>query len=90
VPDQPRQTCHLAVTLPRRYSIAMTTEPPKKPDSLLKLNPARIVLLILGAILLVYIIAAFSGSLTNYELVKEGAQDITAQQQAPAPATPAN
>lgn len=69
----------------------MSTEPPKPPDSPFKLNRSRIVLLILGALLLTYIIAAFSGSLTNYQLVKEGAQDQKAQQQAPAveQATPA-
>lgn len=70
----------------------MSTEPPKPPDSPWRLNPARIVLLVIGALLLAYIVAALSGSLTNYQLVKEGAQDIKAQQQAapPAETTPVN
>jgi hypothetical protein len=71
----------------------MSTEPPKPPDSPFKLNSSRIVLLALGAILLAYIISAFMGGLTNYEQLKEAAQDKKAQQAAPAepaPATPAN
>jgi hypothetical protein len=43
------------------------------------------VLLVLGVLMLAYIIAAFSGSLSNYQLVKEGAQDQKAQPVAPAP-----
>ena len=67
----------------------MSTEPPKPPDSLLKLNPARIVLLILGVILLAYIVSAFMGGLTNYEQLKEAAQDAKVQPAAPATPTPA-
>jgi len=63
----------------------MSTEPPKPPDSPWRLNGSRIVLLILGVLMLAYIIAAFSGSLSNYQQVKEGAQDQKAQ---PADATP--
>lgn len=71
----------------------MSTEPPKPPDSPWRLTGSRIVLLALGALMLAYIVAAFSGSLDNYQLVKEGAQELKAQQAAsaaePAPA-PAN
>jgi cytochrome c-type biogenesis protein CcmH/NrfG len=71
----------------------MSTEPPKKPDSPFRLNTGRIVLLALGVLMLIYIIGAFSGSLTNYQMVKEGAQDQKDAQQAapaePAPTTPA-
>jgi hypothetical protein len=64
----------------------MSTEPPKPPDSPWRLNGSRVVLLILGALLLIYVIAAFSGSLSNYQQVKEGVQDLKTQ---PAPAEPA-
>ena len=64
----------------------MSTEPPKPPDSPWRLTGGRIVLLALGALMLAYIVAAFSGSLTNYQQVKEGAQEQKAQQAAPAPA----
>jgi hypothetical protein len=67
----------------------MSTEPPKPPESPFKLNRSRIILLVLGALLLTYVIAAFSGSLSNYQLVKEGAQDQKAQPAATTPA-PAN
>jgi hypothetical protein len=64
----------------------MSTEPPKPPESPWRLNGSRVVLLVLGVLMLAYIIAAFSGSLSNYQQVKEGAQDQKAQ-----PATlPAN
>jgi hypothetical protein len=63
----------------------MSTEPPKPPESPWRLNGSRVVLLILGVLMLAYIIAAFSGSLSNYQLVKEGAQDQKAQPVAPAP-----
>jgi len=66
----------------------MSTEPPKTPDSLWRLTPSRIVLLILGAILLAYIASAFLGGLTNYQQLKEGAQDQKAQQAAPAETAP--
>ena len=64
------------------------TDDPNKPQSPWKLNSSRVVLLVLGALLLVYVIAAFSGSLTNYQLVKEGAQDAQIQKQAPATTSP--
>ena len=66
----------------------MSTEPPKPPDSPFKLNSARIVLLILGAILLVYIASAFFNGLGNYEQLKEAAQDAKAQQATPDVSTP--
>lgn len=67
----------------------MSTEPPKPPDSPWRLTGGRIVLLVLGALMLTYIVAAFSGSLDNYQLVKEGAQEQKAQQSAPAESAPA-
>lgn len=72
-----------------RYSTPMSTEPPKPPDSPWRLTGARLVLLALGALMLAYIVAAFSGSLDNYQLVKEGAQAQKAQQAAPAETAPA-
>jgi hypothetical protein len=57
----------------------MSTEPPKPPESPWRLNGSRVVLLVLGVLMLAYIIAAFSGSLSNYQQVKEGAQDQKAQ-----------
>jgi hypothetical protein len=72
-----------------RYSTGMSIEPPKPPDSPWRLTGARLVLLALGALMLAYIVAAFSGSLTNYQAVKEGAQQQKAQQAAPAETTPA-
>lgn len=63
----------------------MSTERPDPnrdaPKSPFTLTPARIVLLILGVLLVLYTISAFMGSLTNYQLLKEGAQ---AQKAAPA------
>lgn len=67
----------------------MSTEPPKPPDSPWRLTPSRIVLLILGIVLLAYIASAFLGGLTNYQQLKEGAQEQRVQPQT-APATPAN
>jgi hypothetical protein len=63
------------------------TEDPNKPQSPWKLNSSRVVLLVLGALLLVYLVAALSGSLTNYQLVKEAAQDAQIQKSAPATTT---
>lgn len=84
----------LAPATPPRYSTAMSDD--NKPLPPFKLNASRIVLLILGVILLAYIVSAFLGGLTNYEQLKEAAQDAKAQQPAPvtpaipAPAAPAN
>lgn len=62
----------------------MSTEPPKPPENPWRLNGSRLVLLVLGALVLVYVVAALSGSLSNYQQVKEGAQQQKSQQQAPA------
>jgi hypothetical protein len=56
----------------------MSTESPEPnrdaPKGPFTLTPARIVLLILGALLVLYTVSAFMGSLTNYQMLKEGAQ----------------
>lgn len=49
------------------------SDDPKKPDSPLRLNRQRIVLLLLGALLLTYIISAMLGGLGNYQQLKESA-----------------
>jgi hypothetical protein len=63
----------------------MTAEPPKKPDSPYKLNSGRVVLLVLGALALIYTASALLGGLGNYQQLKEGAQEQKA-----APAAPTN
>lgn len=67
----------------------MSTEPPKPPQSPFKLNSGRIVMLVLGAVLLLYIASAFLGGLSNYQQLKEGALEQKAQPAATTPATPA-
>ncbi len=67
----------------------MSSEPPKPPLSPWRLTGGRIVLLVLGALMLTYIVAAFSGSLTNYQSVREGALEQRTQQAAPAETAPA-
>lgn len=68
----------------------MSTEPPKPPLSPWRLTGGRIVLLVLGALMLAYIVAAFSGSLSNYQMVREGAMEQRSQPAAPAEPAPAN
>ena len=46
---------------------------PNKPSNPWRLNGSRIVLLILGALLLVYLISALMGGLGNYQQLKEAA-----------------
>lgn len=70
----------------------MSTEPPKAPDSPWRLNQSRIVLLVLGAVLVLILISSLMGGMTDYQQLKEGAQQQKAQQAAPtspAPAAPA-
>ena len=57
------------------------TDDPNKPQSPWKLNSGRIVLLILGALLLLYLASALLGGLGNYQQLKEAAQDAKAQTQ---------
>ena len=57
------------------------TDDPNKPQSPWKLNSGRIVLLILGALLLLYLASALLGGLGNYQQLKEAAQDAKAQAQ---------
>lgn len=47
----------------------------EKPISPWKITPARILLLILGALIVLYTISALMGGLTNYQLLKEGARE---------------
>lgn len=67
----------------------MSTEPPKPPESPFKLNSGRIILLVLGAVLLLYIASALLGGLTNYQQLKEGALEQKAPPATTTPATPA-
>lgn len=53
------------------------SEEPKKPDSPFRLNRTRIMLLVLGAILLVYIVSAMMGGLDNYQQLKDAAKSDT-------------
>jgi len=63
----------------------MSTEPTKQPDNNpWRLNGGRVVLLVLGVLLLAYIASTFMGGLTNYQQLKEGAQQQKAEQAAPA------
>jgi len=55
------------------------SEDPKKPDSPFRLNSARIVLLLLGALLLTYVISAMLGGLGNYQQLKESATPPAAE-----------
>lgn len=53
----------------------MTHEKPdEKPLSPWKLTPGRIVMLLLGALMAVYIASAFFGGLTNYENLRDAAR----------------
>ena len=55
----------------RRYAVAMD----EKPDNPWRLNPARIVILILGALVLLYVVSSIMGGLGNYELLKQAATE---------------
>ena len=46
-----------------------------KPDSAWRLNPARITILILGALVLLYVVSSMMGGLGNYELLKQAATE---------------
>ena len=85
-----RDRIALAAHVRPGYFSVMSTEPPKPPDSPWRLTGGRIVLLVLGALMLTYIVAAFSGSLTNYQAVREGAMEQRTQPAAPAEPAPAN
>ncbi len=54
----------------------MTDTPP--PPGPFQLTPARIVLLILGALLLLYLVSGLLGGLGNYQVLREAAQDARA------------
>jgi len=55
------------------------SEEPKKPDSPFRLNRTRIMLLVMGAILLVYIVSAMMGGLDNYQQLKDAAKGPAAE-----------
>lgn len=61
------------------------SEDPKKPDSPFRLTGARIVLLLLGALLLTYIVSAMLGGLGNYQQLKEAAQSPATETTAAGP-----
>lgn len=63
----------------------MSSEPPKTPDSPWRLNPARVILLVLGVLMLAIILSTLMGGLDNYQQLREGAQEQRATQ----PANPA-
>ena len=63
------------------------SEDPKIPQSPWKLNSSRVVLLILGVLILVYLVSGLLGGLGNYQQLKEAAQDAQIQKQAPAMTT---
>lgn len=67
----------------------MSQDDTNKPRSLWQLNGSRIVLLILGALLVVYIVSGLLGGLGNYQQLKEAA-DAVNEQQAPAETPPSN
>lgn len=47
------------------------TQDPDKPLSPWRLNPARIVILLLGALMLLYVASAMLGGLGNYQQLRE-------------------
>ena len=47
---------------------------PVKPDSPWRLNTARILILVLGALVLLYAVSTQLGGLGNYQLLKEAAK----------------
>ena len=57
------------------------TDDPKKPQSPWALNSSRIVLLILGALLAVYIASTLLGGLGNYQQLRDAALDAKATAQ---------
>ena len=61
----------------RSYVEPMPDTPPQSPFTLTR---ARIILLALGALALITILAALSGGLSNYQLVKQGATEQTSSQ----------
>ncbi len=68
----------------------MSSEPPKTPDSPWRLNQARIVLLVIGALMLAIIVSTMMGGLNNYQQLRDGAKEQqAAQPAAPAETTPA-
>lgn len=71
----------------------MTQDPSTGPDrsaapeekiSPWKLTSGRILLLVMGALLLVYIASALMGGLSNYQMLKEASDAQRLEQQAPA------
>ena len=58
----------------------MTDQPPLSP---FKLTPARITLLLLGALALVFIIGAIMGGVGNYQALRESASPQDSSSSAP-------
>lgn len=64
----------------------MTSDPTPEPPKLSpwKLTSGRIVLLVLGALLAVYIASAVLGGLDNYQALRQASDAARLEQQAPA------
>jgi hypothetical protein len=79
-----RDLIALAPPPSKRYSTAMSTEPPKTPESPWRLNSSRVVLLVIGALALAIVASTLMGGLNSYQQLREGAKEQQAQQAAPA------
>jgi hypothetical protein len=60
----------------------MTDQPPQSP---FKLNPARITILILGALALIMIIGGIFGGVSNYQQLRESASSASSTASSSAP-----
>lgn len=63
------------------------TPPPPAPEAKLspwKLTSGRILLLVMGALLLVYVASALLGGLDNYQALRQASDAARLEQQAPA------
>lgn len=69
--------------------MTQTPPEPQKP-SLFKLNGARITILILGALVLLYAVSTILGGPANYQALREAATAAKADAPAAAPDAPAN
>ena len=75
------QRC-LAPATVRRYRRTMADQSPR-PDKPFALTPSRILILVFGALALVYIVGALLGGVGNYQQLREAAQKGSASSSAP-------